>query len=62
MEEISLISQLKMIQKHKITLEGQGDDYTTGCSLDYPYFKKYCKLIALDLSKQQKLDADPKAI
>ena len=21
---------------------GQGDDYTTGCLLDYPYFKKYC--------------------
>ena len=41
---------------------GQGDDYTTGCLLDYPYFKKYCKLIAIDLSKQQKLDADSKAI
>ena len=41
---------------------GQGDEYTTGCSLDYPYFKKYHKLIAIDLSKQQKLDADPKAI
>ena len=41
---------------------GQGDDYTTGCLLDYPYFKKYYKLIAIDLSNQQKLDADPKAI
>ena len=41
---------------------GQGDDYTTECLLDYPYLKKYCKLIAIDLSKQQKLDADPKAI
>ena len=40
----------------------QGDDYTTGCLLDYPYFKKYHKLIAIDLSKQQKLNADPKAI
>ena len=29
---------------------------------DYPYFKKYYKLIATDLSEQQKLDADPKAI
>ena len=38
------------------------DDYTTGCLLDYPYFKEYHKLIAIDLSKQQKLDADPKAI
>ena len=41
---------------------GQDDDYTTGCLLDYPFFKNYCKLIAIDLSKQQKLDADPKAM
>ena len=40
----------------------QGDDYTTGCLLDYIYFKKYCKMIALHLSKQQGLDADPKEI
>ena len=41
---------------------GQGDDYTAKCLLDYPYFKKYYKLTVTDLSKQQKLDADPKAI
>ena len=41
---------------------GQGDDYTTGCFLDYTYFKKYYKMIAMDLSKQHALDADPKAI
>ena len=41
---------------------GQGDDYTTGCLLDYPYFKEYYKLIAIDLYRQQKLDADLKAI
>ena len=41
---------------------GQGDDYTTGCLLDYPYCKKYYKLIVIDLSKQQKLDADLKII
>ena len=41
---------------------GQGDDYTTGCLLDYIYFKNYCKMIAVDLSKQQVPDADPKAI
>ena len=45
----------------KITI-GQGDDYTTGCLLDYTYFKKYYKMIAIDLSKQQVLDADPKTI
>ena len=41
---------------------GQGDDYITGCVLDYNYFKEHYRLIAIDLSKQQKLDADPKAI
>ena len=41
---------------------GQGDDYTYWCLLDYPYFKEYYKLIVINLSKQQKLDADPKAI
>ena len=45
----------------KITI-GQGDDYTTDCLLDYTYFKRYYKMIAVDLSKQQALDADLKAI
>ena len=40
----------------------QGDDCTTACLLDYPYFKKCYKLIAIDLNKQQKLDADPKVM
>ena len=43
----------------KITTS-QGDDYTTGCLLDYTYFKKY-KMIAIDLSKQQALDSDSRA-
>ena len=41
---------------------GQGDDYTTGCLLDYAHFKNYCKMIAIDLNKQQALDAGPRAI
>ena len=41
---------------------GQGDDYETGCLLDYLYLKENCKMIAIDLSKQQALDADPRAI
>ena len=41
---------------------GQGDDYTTGCLLDYVFFKNYYKMIAIDLSKQQVLNADPRAI
>ena len=41
---------------------GQGDDYTTGCLLDFAYFEKNYRLIAADLSKQKALDADPRAI
>ena len=40
----------------------QGDDYTTGCLLDYEYFINYYKMIAIDFSKQQALDADLKRI
>ena len=41
---------------------GKGDDFATGCLLDYPYFKDSFKMTAIDLSKQQALDADPRAI
>ena len=41
---------------------GQGDDNTTGCLLDYSYLKENYKLIAIDLSEQQELDVDPRAI
>ena len=54
------------VKNNKVTYEnirkiatGRGDDYTTGCLLD---FKKNYKMIAVDLSKQKALDADPKAI
>ena len=46
----------------KITT-GQGDDCTTGCLLNYAYFKNYYKMIPIDLlSTQEALDADPRAI
>ena len=51
----------KYDELRKVTL-GKGDDYTTGCLLDYEYFKKHNQLIAVDLSKQKELDADPRAI
>ena len=41
---------------------GNGDDYTTGCLLDYPYSKENYKMIAIDASRQNELDADPRAI
>ena len=40
----------------------KGDDYTTGCLLDYKYFKKHYQLTAVDLSKQKELDADPRTV
>ena len=57
------------IKNNKVTYEnikkiaaGQGHDYTTGCLLDYPYLMDTYKMIAVDLSKQQALDADPRTI
>ena len=43
---------IKTYENIRKTTIGQGDDYTTGCLLDYTYFKKYYKMIAIDLSKQ----------
>ena len=53
------------IKKHndiRNTETEQGDDYTTGCLLDYQYFKDHYQLIAVDLRKQKKLDADSRAV
>ena len=55
----NLIKQYNKVRK---ILTGHGDDYTTGCLLDFAYFKNNCRLIAADLSKQKVLDADLRAI
>ena len=52
----------KITYQNKKIATSQGDDYTTGCLLDYAYFKNYYKMMAVDLSKQQALDADPKVV
>ena len=54
-----LVKQYNEIRK---AATGQEDDYTTGCLLDYQYLKDHCNLIAVDLSKQNELDADSRAI
>ena len=54
-----LIKQYDEVRK---VSTGHGDDYTTGSLLDYAYFKDNYRLIAVDLSKQKTLDADPRAI
>ena len=55
-------SDLKTYESIRKIATGQGDDYTTSYFLDYSYFKDYYKMITIDLSKQQVLDADPIAI
>ena len=59
----------RLVKNDKTTYEnirkittGQGDDYTNACLLDYHFSRKNYKMISIDLSKQQALDADPKAI
>ena len=51
----------KQYDKVRKISTGQGDDYTTGCLLDYQYFKDHYRLIAVDLSKKKKLDTDSRA-
>ena len=52
----------KTLENIRKIATAQEDEYTTGCLLDYSYFKENYKLIAIDLNKQQALDADPRAI
>ena len=56
------------VKDNKVTYENirkiatsLGDDSTTCCLLDSPDFKDNYKIIAVGLSKQQALDADPRA-
>ena len=51
----------KYIESIKVMI-GKGEDYTTGSLFDFNYFDKHYKLVAVDLSKQEELDADPRAI
>ena len=69
MAETFMINQLMIKSKSMMKLErlqqekiATGNDYTTGCLLGYQYFKDHYQLIAVDLSKQEELDADPRAI
>ena len=57
----SIKNDLKTYDHIRKIATGEGDDCRTGCLLDYLYFKSYYELIAIDLSKQQKLDSEPKA-
>ena len=60
--EEAINNYFKTYENIRKTATGQWDDYTTGCLLDYPYFKETYEMIEIDLSKQQALDIHPRAI
>ena len=55
-------SDIEKYRELKKVMTRKGEDYTRGSLLDYNYFDKHYKLVAVDLSKQKELDADPRAI
>ena len=55
-------SDIEKYRELKKVMIGKGEDYTAGSLLDFNYFDKHYKLVAVDLSKQKQLDADPRAI
>ena len=55
-------SDIEKYRELKKVMIGKGEDETTGSLLDYNYFNKHYKLVAVDLSKQKESDADPRAI
>ena len=52
-------NDIEKYRELKKVMIGKGEDYTAGSLLDFNYFKKHYKLVAVDLSKQKELDADP---
>ena len=55
-------SDIEKYRELKKVMIGKGEDYTTGSLLDFNYFNKHYKLVAVDLSKQKELDTDPRAV
>ena len=55
-------SELKTYESIRKNATGQGDNYTTGCLLDYSYFEENYKMIAINISKQQVLHANRRAV
>ena len=49
----SIESDIEKYRELKKVMIGKGEDYTTGSLLDYDYFKKRYKLVAVYLSKQK---------
>ena len=53
---------IKRYEEIRKLTKGQGEDYTTGCLIDYEYIKNHYRLLAVNLSRRKELDVDPKAI
>ena len=60
--DLPVENNLRTYDNNRKIATGKGNDYTTSFLLECNYFNKYYKRIAIDLSKQQGLDADPKAM
>ena len=58
----AIASHIKRYKEIRKLTTREGEDYTTGCLLDYDYIKSYYRLITVDLNRQKELDADPKAV
>ena len=52
--------QIKKYDEIRKIATGKGGNYTTGCLLDYQYFRGHYQLICCNLSQQKELDADEK--
>ena len=50
-------SDIKRYEEIRKLIAAQGEDYTAGCLLDYDYIKNHYIFIAVDLSRQNRLDA-----
>ena len=58
--DLPIKDDIKIYENIKKVATGQGNDYTTGFLIDYSYFKDYNRMAAIDLCKQQALDANRK--
>ena len=58
----SINDQIRKYDEIRKIVTGKGDDYTTRCLLDYQYYIDHYRPIAVNLSQQRELDADPRAL
>ena len=62
LNEYKIKSDIKRYAGIRKLIRGHGEEYTTGCLLDYDYIRNHYRLIAVGLTRQKELDTDPKVI